>query len=102
MTKLKKFDVHDFKTSKFIRQHVVNFYDVLHRHKFFETIVIIDFFERQIFKLIQYKKRVKMNINNDFDVSLDEYEMQKLNDDKQNLITNLLHEKIIVNVDAKK
>lgn len=104
MTKLKKINVHDFRTSKFTRQYVVNFYDALHRHKSFETIIIDNFLERRILKTIQYKKQIKININNDSNASFDEKEMYELSDDDLNIIvdvvTNSSRETIMKNDDA--
>lgn len=81
MAELREANVHDLRTSKFTRQHVVNFYDALHRHKSFEAITIDDFPERRIPRTIQYKKQAKVDINNDSDASLGEEEMYELSDD---------------------
>ena len=96
MTKLKKIDVHNIKTNKFTRQHVVNIYDVLHHYSFFVAITIKNFLERQIFKFVQFKKQAKMNINNDSNASFnDNQKINEISDDDRIFVTRSRRETIV-------
>ena len=62
--------------AKYTRKHLLDMFDALHQKSEFQHISIDDYPERTIPRGVQYKKRPKVDINEDSDASLGESDVQ--------------------------
>lgn len=61
---------------KYIRKYLFDMFDVFYQKSEFQHIFIEDFPERIISRGVQYKKRLKIDINEDFDVLFEEFDVE--------------------------
>ena len=83
LNELHEKNVVDSRFVKYTRKHLLNVYDALYMKKSFESQIIKWYLERTVSVFMQYRRVVKVNVNEDSDLFIDENDVFDEDDDQR-------------------